>query len=186
MFGCIDRRCRQASEHKDVLGGKSVILVGDPAQLPPVGDKCLYHSKPISAAGEEGHIVYSLSDNVIELDENHRVSGYSPEQLQFKQLLTRPTNRESTREDWELLQTRQPSSMEDIDHYKDTVRLYYSNEEVDSYNEQRVLALDQPIAHIRVRHSDPFAKKISSDDMSGLEPDVHLAKGTKIMLTLNL
>ena len=40
-FGWIDRRCRQTLGHKDVLGGKSVILVGDPAQLPPVGDKCL-------------------------------------------------------------------------------------------------------------------------------------------------
>ena len=46
--------------------------------------------------------------------------------------------------------------------------------------------MDQPIAHIHARHSDPFAKTISSDDMSGLEPEVHLAKGAKVVLTLNL
>ena len=80
VLGRIDRGCRQASGHKDdVLGGKSVILVGDPAQLPSVGDKCLYHSRPTSAAGEEGNFVYSLFDDVVELDQNHRVNGCTPE-----------------------------------------------------------------------------------------------------------
>ena len=58
MFGWIDGHSRQVSENKDVLAGQSIISVGDPVQLPPVGDKCLYHSKPTSAAGEEGHLVY--------------------------------------------------------------------------------------------------------------------------------
>ena len=36
MFGWIDRRCRQATGKIDeVFGGKSIILVGDPGQLPP-------------------------------------------------------------------------------------------------------------------------------------------------------
>ncbi|XP_068738503.1 ATP-dependent DNA helicase PIF1-like [Montipora capricornis] len=39
-LGWIDRRCRQSSGVKEHLfGGKSIILIGDPAQLPPVGDK---------------------------------------------------------------------------------------------------------------------------------------------------
>lgn len=45
-LGWIDRRCRQATGlHEILFGGKSVILFGDPAQLPPVGDKPLYHSR---------------------------------------------------------------------------------------------------------------------------------------------
>lgn len=35
--------------HEELFGGKSVMLFRDPAQLPPVGDKPLYHSKPSSA-----------------------------------------------------------------------------------------------------------------------------------------
>lgn len=35
--------------HEELFGGKSVILFRDPAQLPPVGDKPFYHSKPSSA-----------------------------------------------------------------------------------------------------------------------------------------
>ena len=44
-FGWIDRRCRQATGFLDkLLGGKSLILFGDPGQLPPVGDKPLFHT----------------------------------------------------------------------------------------------------------------------------------------------
>ncbi len=44
-FGWIDRRLKQSSGLYDkLLGGKCVILCGDPAQLPPVADKPLYHT----------------------------------------------------------------------------------------------------------------------------------------------
>jgi hypothetical protein len=47
MFGWIDRRLRQATGLTAIpFGGISIVLVGDIAQLPPVGDKVLYHNKP--------------------------------------------------------------------------------------------------------------------------------------------
>jgi len=43
-FGWIDKRCRQATGfHDKLFGWKSVLLISDPAQLPPVGDKPLFH-----------------------------------------------------------------------------------------------------------------------------------------------
>ena len=60
-MGWIDRRCRQATGLKDKLfGGKSVILIGDPAQLPPVADKPLYHSNPSNAIAEQGFLAYNI------------------------------------------------------------------------------------------------------------------------------
>ena len=54
-FGWIDKRCKQATGYNDkVFGGKSLILTGDPGQLPPVADKPLYHAKPSNAVGEQG------------------------------------------------------------------------------------------------------------------------------------
>ena len=40
LFSWIDSRCKQAISKANILfGGKSVLLFGDIAQLPPVGDK---------------------------------------------------------------------------------------------------------------------------------------------------
>ena len=46
-FGWMDKRCKQATGYSDnVFGGKSLILTGDPGQLPPVADKPLFHAIP--------------------------------------------------------------------------------------------------------------------------------------------
>ena len=50
LLGWIGKRCRQATGLTDErFGGKSIILVGDPTQLPPVADKPLYHAKPTNS-----------------------------------------------------------------------------------------------------------------------------------------
>jgi hypothetical protein len=70
--------------------------------------------------------------------------------------------------------------------FEDATRLFYSNEQVANYNHEQLTILEHPIAHINARHSSALAKKISSDDISGLEPVVFLAKGARVMLTMNL
>ena len=65
-FGWVDKRCTQATGCKDrVFGGKSLILTGDPGQLPPVADKPLYHAKPSNAVGEQGYQAYHMFDKVV-------------------------------------------------------------------------------------------------------------------------
>jgi hypothetical protein len=59
-------------------------------------------------------------------------------------------------------------------------------EQVGNYNQERLAKLENQIAHINTGHSSTLAKKISSDDMSGLEPVVFLEKGARVMLTMNL
>ena len=76
MFGWVDNRLRQATAKTDeLLGGISVILTGDLAQLPPVGDKSLYHTSPTSQIGQQGQFVYHLFNKVVLLTENNRVTG---------------------------------------------------------------------------------------------------------------
>lgn len=78
MLGWIDKRCRQATGVTDELfGGKSIILVGDPGQLPPVGYKPLYHSKPSTSLQEQGHLAYLMFDTVVKLTINQQVQGYT-------------------------------------------------------------------------------------------------------------
>jgi len=70
-LGWIDRQCRQLSGVKEKLfGGKSIILMGDPGQLPPVGAKPLYHAKPSNSIGEQGYYAYMMFDKVVTLSVN--------------------------------------------------------------------------------------------------------------------
>jgi ATP-dependent exoDNAse (exonuclease V) alpha subunit len=186
-FGWIDKRCKQATGfHNKILGGKSLILFGDPGQLPPVADKPLSHAKPSSAVGEQGFQTYRMSDKVVKLTVNHRVQGMSAEQIQFRELLLRLRKGESTVDDWKLLLTRQPSAVTNLSDFQDSTRLFYSNEQVANYNHQQLTKLKHPVAQIRACHSSATAAKIPSEDMSGLEPIVFLVKGAKVMLTTNL
>lgn len=82
--------------------------------------------------------------------------------------------------------TRQPSNIKNLSQFDDATRLYYSNIEVATYNHEQLIKLQQPIANINARHSSAIAKNISSEEMSNLEPTVFLAKGAKVMLTMNL
>lgn len=130
-FGWIDQRCRQATgKQQQLFGGISIILVGDPAKLPPVCDKPLYHSKPSNQVGEQGHIAYHIFDKVVILTVNQRVKGSNSEQVLFRQLLSRLRDGETTEDDWKCLLKRQPANIKDIISFKNVTRLYYSNDNV--------------------------------------------------------
>ena len=89
-FGWIDRRCKQTTGcNNKVFGEKSLILTGDPGQLPPVGDKPLYHAKPSNAVGEQGFQAYNMFDKVVTPTVNQRVQGSDDEQVRFRDLLLR-------------------------------------------------------------------------------------------------
>jgi ATP-dependent DNA helicase PIF1 len=127
-----------------------------------------------------------LFDRVVKLTVNQRVQGMTFEQVQFRDLLLRLREGDSTVDDWKLLLTRQPSNVTNLCDFEDSTRLFYSNEQVANYNHEQLTKLEHPVAYINARHSSALAKKISSGDMSGLEPVVFLAKGARVKLTMNL
>ena len=187
LLGWIDKRCRQATGQQDeVFGNVSIILIGDPAQLPPVADKPLYHRKPSGVIGEQGHLAHLMFDKVVKLSQNQRVQGSNPEQVSFKELLECLRNGDSTKEDWQILLTRQPSAVPNLNEFQNAIRLCYSNDQVATYNYDKLLKLHQPIAQIEAHHSSSVAKAISPEEMCGLVPTLFLARDASVMLTMNL
>ena len=145
-----------------------MILTGDLGQLPPVPDKLLYYAKSSNAVAEHGCQSYHMFDKVFKLTVNQRVQGMTTEQVQFRDLLLRLRKGVSTVDDWKLRLTSQPSNVTHLCDFKDATRLFYSNEQVASYNHEQFTNLKHPIAHINASHSSALAKKISSDHMSGV------------------
>ena len=169
-----------------MFGGKSIVLIGDPAQLPPVSDKPLYHAKPSHPVGEQGYYAYMMLNHVVTLTVNLRVKGTNPDKILFRDFLSRLCNGEMSEVDWKLLLTRQPSQVNNIDQFYTATRLFYTNEEVATFNYDSLLQLKQPIAKIEAKHSSSKAAKISPQDLYGLEPTLLISKDALVMLTMNL
>jgi hypothetical protein len=53
-------------------------------------------------------------------------------------------------------------------------------------NCQRLVASAKPVLRCHAKHNHTEAKKAKSDDADGLEKEVLLAEGAKVMLTCNL
>ena len=187
MFGSVDRRLRQTTSKKvDPFGGKFIILIGDPAQLPPVSDKPFYHPNPTADIAHQGHLVYLLFHKVVKLQHNHRVSGDSGNQVLFRQLLHRLCTGHSTENDWKSLLTRQPVAVSNIDNFQECTRLYFSNKDVARFNFIKLSELNESIAPIKAVHSTQHAKTLNADELSGLQPLIFLARKANVMLTCNL
>ena len=182
----VDKRLRQATgKLNEPLGGISVILLGDFAQLPPVGDKPIYATSPSSILGQHGYSIYTLFETVVLLRQNIRQAGTNPQAEVFRELLMRMRDGQSTQCDWQKLCERTPQHI-NMDNFKDAPRLFFDKASVAKYNYEKLSNLATPIARISAVHSGRNAKAATSDDAGGLEPVIFLAREAAVMLTCNL
>ena len=184
MITWVDKRLRQATTMSDMpFGGISVILIGDFAQLPPVGDRPLFAPE---GKGSHGHTLYQLFNKVIILDQVIRQSGTSTESIKFRELLLRLRNGQSTETDWTTLLEHTPTTAKNLSDFTHAIHLYYKKDEVATYNHEAITKLGNPIARVNAIHSCATAATAKSDEAGGLEPVLFIAKGAKVMLTSNL
>lgn len=179
MFAWINRRCKEATGNLTIpFGGMSIILVGDIAQLPPVTDQVLYHTKPNCDLALEGYCMYQMFQKVIDFEINERAAGTDNEQQRFRALQVRARDGNSNLEDWNVVNI--------ATFQKSAVKLSFGNEKVATDNYQKLKQLQHTIVQINAHHSSPKAKCLSSEDMGGLEPTIYLSKQARVMLTCNL
>lgn len=187
MMAWIDKRLRQATgKLGSPLGGVSVILVGDFAQLPPVRDRPLFAEPSTNELSIHGYYIYCTFDTVVFLQQVIRQNGSDPRSERFRQLLFQLRNGNITQEDWHLLLEHDPQKAQNQQGFADAVRLFYDKASVAQYNLNRLQALNEPVARINAKHSSSAAASTSPDEAGGLHSVVFLASGAHVMLTCNL
>jgi hypothetical protein len=111
-------------------------------------------------------------------------------QVRFRALLEHASHGGGlTREDWAFLLTRDEARLpqEEKEHFHDSLCLYTTKDVVQEINLKHLLELNHPCARIQAKHDGgPAAKGVSADDVGGLESEVILAVGAKVMLSRNL
>ena len=95
-------------------------------------------------------------------------------------------NAELTITDWEYLISRTPARVQDKSSFDTALHLYPTVAQVVQYNIHQLKELGKPIAIIKATHTGPNASKATTDQAGGLEPEVCLAQGTRVMLTYGL
>ena len=98
----IDSKLHEAfpNDQSTHFGGRSIILTGDLAQLPPVLDKPLY------ATHSDDLTIWRQFTIVVTLQTIFHQRGEQPTDIQFKEALTNMRDAKPTQQDWELLMTR--------------------------------------------------------------------------------
>ena len=93
-----------------------------------------------------------------------------------------------TDEDYKLLATRFSTNLkkDEIDKFQNALRLYPTNAEAHEYNKKKLQELKLPVVKIKAHNSCKEARDNDGDETMGLEQNILLAEGARIMLRMNL
>lgn len=169
------------------FGGCSVILVGDPAQLPPVGDATLFGDGICnSPTATRGRAAFKSIDLSIVLESVMRQVG--EDQATFRGLLLRLRSGQIAHEDLLTLNRRAMPLLPLPEHhaFEGSLRLFARNDDLDRFNFEMLQRLDRPVAVVKAVHTGKASLATSSEEAGGLEAEVCLAVGADVMLTANL
>jgi ATP-dependent DNA helicase PIF1 len=189
MAGKMDSRLRQIITD-EVMGGVGVLLFGDFAQLPPVGDSPLYSSKiPLKPLPIAGRDVYLSFNQSITLQRIFRQQGDDPISQHFRDLLLRQRTYSITQEDYNLLSTRFSHNLPDEEKhtFHNAIHLFPTRADVEDHNHYYLESTHTPVLRCKARHTGGrHAKQATEDQADGLEAELLLAIGARVMLTRNI
>lgn len=191
MLPKVDARLRQAKALDVPFGGIHIAIIGDFAQLPPVGDRPLYSPPcPVEDKSEgaelsrAGAYLYSTFTESYCLRTVHRQGGNSPAQQQFRHLLTHARDGGLSVDDWKLLMTRQQANVSapEQELFRESICLFTKTEAVQEANYRQLVALNNPCARILAKHdggAEQRRQKPPLKTQEGSSPPLCSAVGLK-------
>jgi hypothetical protein len=193
LLSRIDGRLRECRPHfhDKPFGGVSVVLFGDYAQLPPVGDIALY--APVSdqspAALRWDFMLYRQAfTSAFQLTQQMRQQGQSEMDHKFQLALSHLRLGDITIEDWEFFQSRVISHLplDDQPRFQNVIRLFGTKAEVKETNTSKLENLGKPVARLEAKYSATISSvegaKVQPDDCQGLEHLVYLSVGCRVFI----
>ena len=190
----IDGRLRQIKAVDLPFGGVTVVMVGDPGQLPPVMGRCVWDASRSGANGDDlaGYGLYQLFTSVVQLVENRRLDPADPDSVWFRAFLGRLRNGNCTHADWLHVRKNCSRYTMGMNEWKrrgfegaDTTHLYVTNAEVHQHNSSCLQLLGKPIALVEAENTGS-GKKFRADMAHGLENSLHLAVGAQVLMSKNV
>ena len=189
LLAFIDYRCREGNPSTCHLpfGGKAILLVGDPAQLPPVMGTSLWTKTLKSKEQRDGWTLYQLFQIVVKLN---IVVRQDREQERFKLFLHNMRDGNNTKDDWEwLIKNCTPQHMteEHKNRFKslNTIAIYNTNSQVQEFNVKQLINLGYPITKIDALNIGEGAINGNSEQTQNLDNFLYISHGSKIVLTYN-
>ena len=189
MLYQISKRLQEAKPHKSTIpfAGVSIILMGDFAQLPPVTDSSLFKMKGGSNYQLIGRSLYLKCFNTsFTLTESMRQKG--KDQETFRHILDSIATGTFGEPQWEDLANKSfvMNSEESKDKFRDAIKLCALNKDSKTFNIEKIKELKNPIALIKAENSSPKAKTCPANKAGGLQNNLLICKGSKVMLLSNL
>jgi hypothetical protein len=190
----MDARLKQIMCSTEPFGGVTIVLTGDPGQLPPVGSNSLWVRKASNVLPNDlaGYLLYQLFRTVIKLEENVRIDPNDPDAVLFNGFQIRLRNGLVTKEDVVLVRRLCSRHSMTAKQWKDrgfddpnVPHSFCTNDEVSNHNARRITDLGTPIASIRASHTGRGGSA-GRDKARGLFASMYLAVGSKVQVNQNL
>ncbi len=185
MLFNIHRRMCDIFQSRDLFGGKSVLLVGDLLQLPPVQGRFIFE-RPMGAKAASAYDLFSLWEEFkpVVLEHNHRQGEASS----WADTLNRLRIGKIEKDDKILLQSR---IVQEEDAPQDCCHVFYTNKEVSNHNLKVLQKLDAPEEECEAlitapRGYSPTIKEDGRIDQTQFMKKLVVKLGARVMLISNI